>query len=110
MTPIGCAAVRPAVRWAAAEGLDLPGPVETHVGQCVRCQAEAARVRRTVRQAADLYPEAETPPAGLEGAVMAGTLEAQGSQGGWIKTATLLAAVAAFGVVLVLRRARVSSS
>lgn len=47
---------------AGDDAADAPGPIRAHVSGCLRCQAEAARYRRMVRELRALQVQRLVPP------------------------------------------------
>ena len=110
MKSMRCAVARPLVRWSGAEGTRPASVVTRHVESCVRCQAEGARARRTVRLASAAFVAMDLPPDGLRDAVMNATWQAAEPQR-MIHRASVVAAVVSTGVAIFLaRRLRVSSA
>jgi hypothetical protein len=108
MSRLTCRAIRPAVRWAAVEGADADSRLAMHVNGCIRCQAEAARRRRSVRRLAEVFDSVEVPPAALVGSVMAATMS-PASDDHRVRAVSAAALAATAGAVFLIRRHQLSS-
>ena len=108
MSRLACRAIRPAVRWTAVEGPDVESRLERHISGCLRCQAEAARARRSVRRLATVFEAVEVPPAALMGSVMAATLQTA-SDDHRVRGVSAAAVTVTVGAVFLIRRHQLSS-
>jgi hypothetical protein len=108
MSRLACRAIRPAVRWTAVEGSSVDSWLTRHVDDCIRCQAEGARARRSVRRLATVFETVEVPPAALMGSVMAATLPAAADDHR-IRAVSAAALAVTAGAVFLIRRHQLSS-
>ena len=108
MSRFTCRAIRPAVRWTAVEGSSVDSWLTGHVDDCIRCQAEGARARRSVRRVATMFDAVEVPPAAVMGGVMAATLPAAADDHR-VRTVSAAALAVTAGAVFLIRRHQLSS-
>jgi anti-sigma factor RsiW len=65
-----CAVFRNLITASVLADEDLRGPVASHAGHCIKCQAHVASLRATRRRLSEIRSEAVAPPAGLESLVI----------------------------------------